>query len=306
MVLSFAKNKKNTPIVSTMKNIFVTNIYHMHLPILRIIFICLLPFTLYSQYYYKDIVSILQTTESQKAYKTNKIRKVVLSSFERDDQPSDYFICFQEITPTYNAIKTYTQSVASMQSVMTSQFNGKMQLIRTADSSNSTLNITAYTYDTAGRIQQIDISTTSYVYKQTDTEKHLWMYNDQGKPETMLRIKNSIDTQVVKFICDEKGNPIEEKWFSKGKPGQVYYYYYNDQNLLTDVVKFNDRARKLLPEYIFEYNDASQLSQMISVQVGSNNYLIWKYQYNEKGLKTRDACYSKQKELMGYITYRYE
>jgi hypothetical protein len=278
----------------------------MHIQILRIIILCLLPSVLYSQYYYKDIVSIQQTTNAQKSYKANKIRKVVLSSFERDDQPSEYFVCFQEITPTFNAIKTYTQSAASMQSVMTSQFNGKMQLVRNADSSNSTLNISAYTYDTAGRIAQIDISTTSYVYKQTDTEKHIWMYNDQGCPEKMLRIKNSIDTQVVKFKCDEKGNPIEEEWLNKGKATQVYYYYYDDKNLLTDVVKFNDRARKLLPEYIFEYNETSLLSQMISVQVGSNNYLIWKYQYNEKGLKTKEVCYSKQKELMGYITYRYE
>ncbi len=265
-----------------------------------------MPAMLYSQYYYKDIVSIQQTTEAQKAYKTHKIRKVILNSFERADQPSEYFICFQEISPAYNSIKTYTQSVASMQSVMTSQFNSAMQLIRNADSSNSTLNISAYTYNAEGRIAQIDISTQSFVYKQTDTEKHIWMYDEKGWPQKMLRIKNNVDTQLIKFICDEKGNPVEEEWFTKGKSSQFYYYYYNEKNLLTDVVKFNDRARKLLPEYIFEYNESSLLSQMISVQVGSNNYLIWKYLYDEKGLKTKEICYSKQKEMMGYITYRYE
>lgn len=43
---------------------------------------------------------------------------------------------------------------------------------------------------------------------------------------------------------------------------------------------------------------------MISVQSG-NDYLIWKYEYNDKGLRIRELCYNKQKQLPGRIEYQY-
>ena len=62
----------------------------------------------------------------------------------------------------------------------------------------------------------------------------------------------------------------------------------------------------MLPDYIFEYNSSDQLSQMTQVQSGNANYLIWRYAYNEKGLKAREVAYNKEKELMGRIEYSYE
>jgi hypothetical protein len=260
----------------------------------------------FAQYYYKDILSIQQTAFTQQQYKTNKIKKVMLSSFENDDQPSEFFICFQEVSPTFKVTKTFTQSVASMQSALVSQFNDKMQLIKTTDSSNATLSNTTYTYTAEGKVSQLNISIQSYVNNHTEYEKHVWVYNEKSWPETMLRVRNNTDTQVVKLKCDENGNPVEEEWFTKGKSSNLYYYYYDKENRLTDIVRFNERVKKLLPEMIFEYDGESRLTQMMTVPQNSSNYTIWRYSYDEKGLKIKESCYNKQKQLMGYITYRYQ
>lgn len=272
--------------------------------ILLIVFI--VPFGAYSQFYYKDIVSTGQTTEQLKLYKTNRVKKAVLQSFEPSGEPTDKFICFQEVSPSYNYIKTYSQSAQTLQSVLNSQFNYKGQLTRSSDSSNTTLNVSSYTYDAAGRLIVVESVSQAYAYQTKETEKHQWFYDTTGFPVKMLRIKNNMDTVEVLFKPDEKGNVAEEVWKSKGKETQTYYYYYDEQKHLTDIVRFNERARKLLPDYVFAYNDQMQLAQMITVQPGTSNYVTWKYQYNNQGLKTRESIYSKQKELMGYITYRYE
>jgi hypothetical protein len=45
---------------------------------------------------------------------------------------------------------------------------------------------------------------------------------------------------------------------------------------------------------------------MISTQQGGSNYIIWKYEYNEKGLKSKETLYNKEKRRMGWIDYLYE
>lgn len=265
----------------------------------------LFPIAAHSQFYYKDLVSLQQTTELQQQYKAQKIRKVILNSFSPQGEPTPDFVCFQEVSPTFNIIKTYTQSAASMQSVLVSQFNPKMQLIRSSDSSNSSLSVTTYTYNEKGQLTELTVTTQSYAYKQSETEKHNWMYDVEGRIQQMFRIRNN-DTVRVQFKCDENNQPIEEEWFNRNGASTALYYYYYDNKRLTDIVKFNDRAKKLLPESVFEYNPSGQLQQMLTVQPGSSNYLVWRYSYNQQGLKEKETCYDKQKRLLGYVTYRYQ
>jgi hypothetical protein len=196
--------------------------------------------------------------------------------------------------------------MGTMQSILVTQFNAKGQLIRSADSSNTTLNVSSYTYDVAGRLAAVENVSQAYAYKTKEVVRHQYTYDSTGLPVSMLRIKNGTDTAFVQFKADEKGNVGEEIITAKGKPTQTWYYYYDAQNRLTDIVRFNDRARRLLPDYVYEYNEQSLLSQMISVQSGGSDYVTWRYQYNPQGLKTKESCFSKQKQLMGYVTYRYE
>ena len=146
-------------------------------------------------------------------------------------------------------------------------------IIRTTDSSQEAVNESFFSYDTKGLVSSI--KNTSHSDNVASSEMHLWKYDANGKPVAMTRIRNNTDTLDVTYVADEKGNPAEERTFKKKAPQGTVYYYFDDQNRLTDVVRYNLKARKLLPDYILEYNNNLQLKQMITVPEGSSNYLLW-------------------------------
>ena len=121
----------------------------------------------------------------------------------------------------------------------------------------------------------------------------------------MIKIKDGSDTTFVNFTSDEQGNAAEENAVRKNGNLGTTYYYYDTRHRLTDVARFNKRANRILPDYMFEYNDAAQVAQMIVVPEGSADYQIWKYIYNQQGLKEKDVCYSKQKQMVANIEYTY-
>ena len=45
---------------------------------------------------------------------------------------------------------------------------------------------------------------------------------------------------------------------------------------------------------------------MIVIPEGSSEYQKWYYVYDNDGLKQLDACYSKDKQLIGKIEYQYK
>jgi len=78
------------------------------------------------------------------------------------------------------------------------------------------------------------------------------------------------------------------------------------KNRLTDIVHFNQVARRLLPDYMYEYNATNLPRQMISTEEAGSNYFIWKYTYNDKNLRETEKCFSKEKRLLGTIEYEYK
>ena len=121
----------------------------------------------------------------------------------------------------------------------------------------------------------------------------------------MMRIKNKLDTAFVEFVLDEKGNIAEERETRKKIKLQPIYYYYNDNNQLSDIVRYSPRAKQLMAEYIFEYSDANQVIQKITIPSNNSNYLFWRYQYDGRGLKVKEKIFDKQKQLTGTIEYQY-
>jgi hypothetical protein len=99
---------------------------------------------------------------------------------------------------------------------------------------------------------------------------------------------------------------IEELPYIKKISGEKTYYYYDGKNRLTDIVRFNTKARRLLPDYMFEYTENNQVSQKITtLSMMDLGYLIWRYVYNDKGLKTKEASFNKDKAMTGKIEYSY-
>ncbi|PWU00560.1 MAG: hypothetical protein C5B52_08680 [Bacteroidetes bacterium] len=262
--------------------------------------------TVSAQYFYRDIILTSQNRDNQQLFKKNKVTQIELKSFEANGEPTERFVCEQNFNSTYSVSRTFTNGELTGPSSLTSYYNGQGQLYRTVDSSRQSMSTNDYKYDSLGRVIQITNNSFGYGDKVKETEVHLWSYNSRSCPEKMLRIKNGSDSTTVKFNCDDKGNVIDEESFWRGASRDKIYYYYDSSNHLTDIVRYNERAKKLLPDYIFEYDGNNQLTQMITVQQGSSDYLTWRYNYNEKGLKTKEICYDKQKQLLGRIEYEYE
>jgi len=258
-----------------------------------------------AQYYYKDIILTKQTVEKWKAFKENKVGSVNLISFESNGAPTEGFECRQTIAADFLSISTYTRSNSSSVSNLIAYYDPKGRLTKTVDTSDTYQSTCDYEYDADRRIASITNTSIETDNQVKNTEKHIWKYNQQSVPLNMLKIKDDIDTTYVQFITDEKGNITEERAMRNRNALPVIYYYYNNDNLLTDIVHYNAKAQRLLPDYIFEYDNNGRLSSMIFVPPGSSNYQKWLYQYDEKGLKKKDNCFNKRKELLGRIEYQY-
>jgi len=257
----------------------------------------------YSQYYYKDILSNKELVADMIRLKDQKIRTVILKSFEEDGSPSEGFFCEKKISKNYNSVETLSRSDITGISSFTASFNSKGQVSQTVDSSKISSSTSIFSYTNDGQIKSIlsSVRSSDDDFQNEITEEHIYEYNEKGIPVKMIKVKNLSDSTLFVFSTDENNNVGIEK---NTVTGVTYYYYYDGKKRITDVVRFNQFSQKMLPDYIFEYNFAGLITQMTSTEEGSSNYFIWKYTY-ENGLRVKEKCYSKEKKLMGSIEYEY-
>jgi YD repeat-containing protein len=255
-----------------------------------------------AQYYYKDIIGTRESSDIVKNYMKNRVSRVILTSYDVDDVKSDDFFVEQEFSN--GVLKTITRSSATNASTLLTYADANGNVVKTVDSSDIVVSTTLYSYNGAGQL--VSILSTSSDTSSNESEEHLWTWNE-NKPARMLRIKNKVDTTYVDFKFDEAGNLSEETETHKRVRSQPVYYYYNENNQLTDIVRYSERAKQLLPEYMFEYSAAGQEIQKITVPSNNSDYLIWRYQYNPQGLKIKEVVYSKydKRNPMGKVEYQY-
>ncbi len=261
-------------------------------------------FPVHAQYFYKDLWNNQRFIKEFNTLKTEHLSEIKLKSFEGDGQPSDGFFCEKKINSTYSQSQMLSKSNITGQSLLTVDYNANGQPVKSVDETPNSTNTTQYEYDINSRLKMISTVTKADDDSSAITETHEYFYNNAGKPLKMLKKKNNVLVSTITFVTDSLGNVIEED--PSGNPADTrFYYYYDDKNRLTDVVHFNERAQRLLPEYMYEYNDQNLPVQMISTEEGSSNYFIWQYTYNDKNLLETEKCFSKQKELLGKIEYKY-
>ena len=126
-------------------------------------------------------------------------------------------------------------------------------------------------------------------------EKHTWLYDAAGLPTQLTIIKNKTDTTLVTFVKDDAGNIGEERWQKKGRRIETYFYYYNAKKQMTDVVRNNLKAQRMLPDFLFEYDQAGHVVQAVQVLQGSSDYIIWQYLYDDTGLNKKISCATNKK-----------
>jgi YD repeat-containing protein len=258
-----------------------------------------------SQYYYNDIVGTLDMNRLMKNYLAQKVRSVSAMGYDQRGARASNFTEFQEVRENGKALKISTITDMN-KTVMYYRFDAETRVSTIEDSSTSITSITRYQYDAAGRITQITNSTKDTTNDFSQTETHIWKYNAAGKPDRMFRIINNTDSLEIRFSPDENGNTGDEKTFRRNIETAAIYYYYDDKGRLTDIVRYNNKAKKLLPDVLFEYDDSDRVIQKITTTTSLNlNYLIWRYIFDAKGLKTKEALFNQDKQLNGKIEYSY-
>jgi hypothetical protein len=258
-----------------------------------------------SQYYYKDIRGTKETADLIKSYRNNKVSRVLLNSYDAENTKSDDFYVEQIFSLPNQFLRTTTRSGVTNESVLVSFTDASGNVIKTIDSSETIITTSIYNYNDKGMLQSVISSSADTAHSINQTEEHRWEY-ENDKIVRMLRIKDKMDTAYISFKSDDKGNVIQEQSVRKGITSEPVYYYYDSNNRLTDIVRFSNKAKRLLPEYLFEYSPSNQVIQKITVPANSSEYLIWRYQYDEKGLKIKEAVFDKHKQLTGKIEYIYQ
>jgi YD repeat-containing protein len=257
-----------------------------------------------AQYFYKDIWSNAQLTKEFSILKNENIKTIKIKSFEDDGEPSEGFFCEKKINKNYTQSQMISKSYITGQSLLVSDYDNAGRPIKTVDNTPTTTSTTLYEYDSNGNLIKLQTVTKADDDSGEITETHEYFY-EGNLPVKMLRKKNDVLISTIHFVSDANGNVIEENAENNSTYDKKYFYYYNNANMLTDVVYFNAQAQRLLPDYMYEYNSLNLPVQMISTEEGGNNYFIWQYSYNDKNLREKEKCFSKEKRLLGSIEYEY-
>jgi len=265
---------------------------------------CSVSTNLFAQYYYNDIVNNRQVLAELATLKEKKINGVKVFSLEATGEETEGFTCQKKINRDFTEVEIYTETNESYPNTFISYFTKIGLLKQTVDSSEAGATTINYNYDGAGRL--ISINSSKRFATDDDAgvvlEKHLYNYDAAGILTQMTLVKNNRDTTLFVFEADESGNVIIEK---NAKTGEVYYYYYDTANRLTDIVHKYPYQKNLFPEYAFEYNEAGQLVKMITTEKEGAYYFTWRYVY-ENGLRINERCYSKEGRIMGSVEYKYK
>jgi hypothetical protein len=262
-----------------------------------------------AQYYYSDLIGIRQVETKQQRFKTLHVRQIlgtaVLPTGEvQTDFKERYEISFQ--ADTLQQIQQ--QATASTNTTMIFSNNG--QLTEQMEKRTGYTSQITYSRNKQGFIDRIENRFSDSLSEFQQREIHIWSYNATGSPLKMWRILDRVDgvldSTEIQFTIDSTGLVTEERSFKKGKEIGFFYYYYNEAGQITDIVRFNSKLNRLLPDQLFEYDAAGNMAQRMQL-TGSRDvtYLIFRYGYQTNGLLGEEALFNNKKEHQGSIRFSY-
>lgn len=258
-----------------------------------------------AQYYYNDIIDAGYLNERMGNYLVNKVVSVSATGFDPQGVKTTDFTELYEIDANNYTLKISTRNGQQVKKQYC-QFDNRSRLLSLIDSSGDIKSTSTYKYNDAGQVISIKTTTDDQFSDFNKTKEHQWIYDANGNPVKMWRIRNDNDSAEFRFTVDNNGNITDEQQYRRGESIDQVYYYYNANNQLTDIVRYDKKIKQLLPDFMFEYDEKNRLVQKITVLSTTHpDYLIWRYLYNEKGLKTKEALFNKDKELRGRIEYTY-
>lgn len=263
-----------------------------------------------AQYYYNDLFSIKQLEAKQNSYQANRVKQVNETALLTGGQKQpDY----QQWTRISIHADTFWQQKNKEQLTITTclvfEKNGKLKGV--IENQPDLRNNTIYERSASGSVSIIETDFFDSTMDFRDHEIHRWFYNEKGMPQVMWRLAEQfdgrMDTTEIRFTLDSAGRVAEERSYRKGKETGFFYYYYNESGQLTDIVRYNDKWNRLLPDLMFEYDEQGNLIQKMQLTSSRDmTYLIWRYGYDKKRLMYEEALFNEKKEHTGSIRYSYE
>lgn len=260
--------------------------------------------SLCGQFYLNDIIGLKVSQEKYQLMRKNKIKKITANSIEADGSTTKGFLLSQELQTDGKKMVSTIANLSSPLEKITNIYE-LSKLKRTFVNRASIETKTDYNYNENGLLNKVMSTTIDSVQKTPISETHLWQYQANGIPNRMIKLADGMDTVLVEFVADSTGLIIEEYWFKKGKKIESYYYYYSN-NQLTDVVRFNLKANRLIPDYVYEYNQQNQLINMIQVSFNGSAVVHWTYTYHANGLRDTETARDKEKNIIAKIIYNFE
>lgn len=315
----FSKNKykKIHAIVFFCVTVYKSGIFEVektlsfHMKNTLLLSLLLMSLSLPAQYYYNDIIATRETNRQMQTYLANKVSTVAATGYDQRGMKATDFSEYQEVKENGKALKA-SSIITLNKAVIYSRFDDKARIISMTDSTSGIASTTTYTYDEAGRLSRIQNTIRDSANDFNQVETHIWTYDNAGKPARMWRLISNADlgpsdSLEIRFITDDNGNTGEEHTYRKGYETGYLYYYYDERNRLSDIVRYNNKVRKLLPDLMFEYDDNDRVIQKFTTVSNANmgSYLIWRYIYDERGLKVKEALFNNEKEMTGKIDYTY-
>ena len=259
----------------------------------------------FGQFYYNDIADAKMISDRMKIYLAQKVKTITATGYDTRNVKTTDFNEWQEIDPLKKILKVTSRNGQQV-TRQSYQFDDQLKLIGIVDSSTDIKSTTVYSYDGKGNIVSIKTTTNDSLKDFSETIEHSYINNAAGKPEKLWRITNGTDSMEYRFTVDDKGNVVDEHLYRRDVAFDPIYYYYDDKNRLTDVVRYDKKLKKLMPDMLFEYDESDRVIQKMNVMSSNRpDYIIWRYIFNEKGLKAKEALFNKQKELTGKIEYAY-
>ncbi len=259
-----------------------------------------------SQYYLLDHINQRESAANYARLVQQKIKMVRLTSIDRNGETDPEFSIEQLVDARARMLQTTSKAPESPSSILTVYFDEANRPVINIDSVEGSKTTVQFYYSKISGLldSAVSVATTSlqdYVYM----EKRQYQYNAAGFPEQMFWIRNKLDTTIVLFDAENGKWPEMERWFKKDVRTESYYYYYDEDNRLTDLVKWYRNVDKLLPVNVFAYNEDGSLLMQTNFLPGSNDYTIYQYTYNANGLRNSESVFNKAKQQIGRVVYTY-
>jgi hypothetical protein len=263
-----------------------------------------------AQYYYSDILSTKELEIKQALHKKLRVRQIQANGMYPDGNEKTGYTEISYLSRQYDTL-ILSKNQDQQAQTTTTIYDKEGRILKQHEKQEDFENQLIYWRKPDGKIYKIENQIRDSSDEWKLKEIHLWAYDKNEIPNRMYRILNPSeaipDTTILELKKDSSGNITEERMFRKEKETNFFYYYYDEAKQLSDIVRYNSRWKRLLPDLIFEYHKNGTIAKRMQL-AGSveSTYLIWTYSYTDNGLLQEEALLDNRKQLKGTIRYQYK